>query len=303
MVYKQKKSNIMRQIKFRGKDLNTGEWVYGFYSQGSFIDPINGEERVSHLIKGDALYDVDPETVGQFTGLLDLNGEEVYEGDIVMHDGNHELGMRIVVLYDQAFGIFTKGEYDDIRKGQNPWLNDYALPTCMNEWSVDGLLKVVGNIYDNDIIPEPKESDDERIRKASDENQGEQNPAWSEEDEMMFERILDIIGELGTEEMCKYWLKFLKERVQPQPKQEWSDRDKTIIESIEALCDEKIESVEFQDVKEHANDIKDWITDLKERYAWKPSDEQMEALEKECIAHSNYELCRLLEQLKKLREE
>jgi len=246
---------MRRIIKFRGKDLNTGEWVYGFYSQGSFIDPINGEERVRHLIKGDVLYDVDPETVAQFTGLWDLNGEEVYEGDIVMHDGNHELGLRIVAFYDQTFGIFTKDEYDDIRKGQNPWLNDYALPTCMNEWSVDGLLKVVGNVYDDDIIPEPKESDDERIRKALDEKQGEQNPAWSEEDEMMLECVLDKIGELGTGEMCK-----------------------------------------------------DWLTDLKERYAWKPSDEQIKSLQESIgivgeLTPRGECLKELVEQLKKLREE
>lgn len=139
----------MRQIKFRGKDLNTGEWVYGFYSQGSFIDPINGEERVRHLIKGDVLYDVDPETVGQFTGLLDMYEKEVYEGDIVMHDGNHELGQRIVAFFEQAFCLVNAREYEDIKHGVNPYLFDNALPTCMNRWSVDGMLMVVGKIYPN----------------------------------------------------------------------------------------------------------------------------------------------------------
>lgn len=177
----------MRQIKFRGKDLNTGEWVYGFYSQGSCIDPISGEEGVRHIIKGDVLYDVDPETVCQFTGLLDMYEKEVYEGDIVMHDGNHELGQRIVAFYDQTFGIFIKDEYDDIRKGQNPWLNDYARPTCMNEWSVDGLLKVVGNVYDDDIIPELKE-----------------RYAWKPSDEQIkyLQESIGIVGELTPRGEC-----------------------------------------------------------------------------------------------------
>ncbi len=50
-----------------------------------------------------------------------------------------------------------------------------------------------------------------------------------------------------------------------QQKQGLSNLDKTMIESIEALCDDKIRSTEFQDVKEHLNDIKEWLKDLKER--------------------------------------
>lgn len=219
----------MRALKFRGKEIQTGEWVYGFYTQGSRIDPIGGEERVRHIIHADMLYDIHPETLGQFTGATDLYGKEVYEGDVVMHDGDPDKEQRVVAFYDQAFGIFTKDEYDDIRKGQNPWLNDYARPTCMNEWTVDGLLKVVGNVYDDDIVPELKESEDERIRKeliketkgsevrlfeivtneefiAWLEKQGkqildnsartckdEQTPAWSEEDEKMLKWLCRIV--------------------------------------------------------------------------------------------------------------
>jgi len=55
------------------------------------------------------------------------------------------------------------------------------------------------------------------------------------------------------------------------------------------------------------NELISWLKSIKDRVQpqkqWKPSDEQVEALEKECIAHSNYKLCRLLEQLKKLKGE
>ena len=135
----------MRTIKFRGKN-NSGEWIYG-----SLLTWPNGHTKIYDTLLADGSmggHDVDPETVGQFTGLLDLNGNEVYEGDIVMYDGNPELGQRIVAFYDQAFCIFDPKEYEYVKRGSSPYMNDYQLPTCMNEWSVDGLLKVVGNIYD-----------------------------------------------------------------------------------------------------------------------------------------------------------
>jgi uncharacterized phage protein (TIGR01671 family) len=140
----------MRQIKFRAVrkrlDSEVKEWVYG----DLFRTTDKGGMAIQYW--KDGFYkrvEVWNETIGQFTGLTDELDREVYEGDIIKLDGSPEMGVRVVVFYEESFNIATRKEYDYLQQGSHPYLNDYAHMDCLNTWSNSGLVRVVGNIYDN----------------------------------------------------------------------------------------------------------------------------------------------------------
>ena len=126
----------MREIKFRGKRVDNGEWVYGFYIQKQNPLKENGKPIVHWIVDVAPFgYKVIEETVGQFTGLYDKKGKEIYEGDIVVGYGTWNL----IVSIEKGHTVIKWTDYDLSK--QCVYLE--------REWINGEEAVVIGNIHDN----------------------------------------------------------------------------------------------------------------------------------------------------------
>lgn len=130
----------MREYEFRGKDIETGEWYYGCL----LCTVENGCKfiNVGMINKHNDYEDVDPNTVGQYTGIKDKNGKKIFEGDIVSFDDCSE---STEACYGEGF----------INCGEVFYSAQSLSFFISNRQSVDmedvlyGEIEVIGNIYDN----------------------------------------------------------------------------------------------------------------------------------------------------------
>ena len=132
----------MRDIEFRGKQTDNGEWVYGVPTKdgrGEMVMVENIFECEEYNCRGANCLYVDENTVGQYTNLKDKNGTKIFEGDIVLLKGYEEPYQ--VVFDESCFLVYS----DSVR---------YAMDNFY-----DYEIEVVGNIYDNPELSGGKEDD------------------------------------------------------------------------------------------------------------------------------------------------
>jgi uncharacterized phage protein (TIGR01671 family) len=155
-----KRVMAMRKILFRGKRTDNGEWVCGYYVlrkrpyfkdkgvnfehiiyDNLVIDDFNDKQFVDTI---PITYSVDPETIGQYTGLTDMNDRKIFEGDIIIFDYIDYEDERGVVQWDSdiakfiiTFSTFTI-DFDNVYGRE---------------------LEIVGNVYDNPEMMEKIEED------------------------------------------------------------------------------------------------------------------------------------------------
>lgn len=132
----------MREILFKAKRMDNGEWVEGYYRRipcmgmlEHYIMPRNPKNRMEQ-------YAIDPDTICQYTGLTDKNGRKIWENDIVnckKYIGGNYVDYCIEAGYVEmkhgAFGLH-RIKYDAYYRTFKDWLEDYE-------------YEVIGNIFDN----------------------------------------------------------------------------------------------------------------------------------------------------------
>lgn len=131
---------MKREIKFKAKRLDNGEWCEGYFYEENGNTYIIENRQKESMLNRNVTYEVDPSTVCQFTGLKDCKGREVWEGDI-LQDVDDDNIKYVVIFAEGTFLAKKEGLYTGI-----------PLHECVGSLGNDVITyaKVVGNKFDKE---------------------------------------------------------------------------------------------------------------------------------------------------------
>jgi uncharacterized phage protein (TIGR01671 family) len=141
-----------REILFRAKRVDNGEWVYGYFVKSK---EAYSEDYVSAIITKDCKhrcmgeycvdgwYEINEDTLGQFTGLTDKNGKKIFEGDIVTQP------VRETRKHSNCVIEFFRGKFQAHYKSNFNFFDRY--------YDINSYTKIIGDIYDDPELLEAKD--------------------------------------------------------------------------------------------------------------------------------------------------
>jgi uncharacterized phage protein (TIGR01671 family) len=142
----------MREILFRGKRKDNGEWFYGDLLQNIDVIKIREQEKeIKYIARS---FEVVPETIGQYTGLTDKNRTKIFEGDIVevwykqrtLENNTEPQKYKAIIVFGNPNCFYSWG-YQLKMIDDFPYNNDILLWVEMED--TGAFVEVIGNIHDN----------------------------------------------------------------------------------------------------------------------------------------------------------
>lgn len=145
----------MLEIKFRGKRVDTGEWIYGSLTH------VPGYEIsiIDYNSPSYGRYDVDPETVGQYVCLTDKNDKEIYDGDICrianlfagdeFEKYKHRLNLIGKIVYINAAYVFETMEHGDQLLFLHLSYENMGSDMSFDDYIDSNDLEVIGNVFEH----------------------------------------------------------------------------------------------------------------------------------------------------------
>ena len=142
----------MREIVFRGKRIDNGEWVEGAYMPHYYSTRYG---KVAAIFTNDDVlcktyrFPVDPSTVGQYTGLKDKNGKRIFEGDM-LKPFDDDIDKMVVEFHHGTFVLCLYGERGYMGESGG-WIfeGNYGVIECEPLSSYGEDIEIIGNIHDN----------------------------------------------------------------------------------------------------------------------------------------------------------